>query len=381
MIYFDQAATSYPKPHKVIDAMVYTMKYVGASPGRGGHQLEQKAAEIVSKTRKKIAQLFGCSSPNRIVFYQNATIALNQAIKGLPWKTGDHIIATASEHNAVQRPLQFLKETYGVKVTYIYNTNDFQKQFQKIITPTTKAIVMTHACNVTGRIFPVEKIAKQAKQKNIVTIVDASQTAGHLPIHMKEESIDMLAFPAHKGLRGPQGIGVLLVERDLELQPLHHGGTGVYSEDPNQPTIWPNGYESGTLNTPGIAGLYEALKFYEANYEQNVSRETFLMNKLFTQLQEIEQLTIYSHYNPEKFIPIIAFNVNNIPSQQIAIILDSYYRIAVRAGFHCNPLSHKIYQTLDQGMIRISLNSSNTEDEIDQLIQAIREISSSYHML
>lgn len=380
MIYFDQAATSFPKPKEVIDAMLHMMNDIGASPGRSGHKLEREAANIVKNTRLKLAQLFGCSNPNKAIFMQNATIALNQAIKGLDWKEGDHIVATSLEHNSVRRPLEYIKEKYDVKITYLDYNNQLVEEFKKSILPSTKVAVFTHACNVTGQVVPLRMLTSIAKENNIITIVDSSQTAGHLPIHMEKDHIDMMAFPGHKGLLGPQGIGMLLVNKEINLTPIHHGGTGVHSENHKQPNVWPSGFESGTLNTPGIAGFHAALKLFESNYEENVSRETFLVKKLVEGLKEYEQVRIYSPTGENILIPIVAFNIEDIPSQEIAIVLDSYYDIAVRAGLHCNPLSHQTHNTLDQGMVRVSLNSSNTEEEVDRFIKAINEIITGYQM-
>ncbi|HLR40952.1 MAG TPA: aminotransferase class V-fold PLP-dependent enzyme [Virgibacillus sp.] len=384
MIYFDQAASSFPKPSEVTEAMVKTMKEIGANPGRGGHALAREAATIIQQTREKAAELFGCSNPKKALFYQNATVALNQALKGLTWQEGDHIITTSAEHNSVRRPLEYLKQTYGVNVSYIPWTDNKQLFIETVrqeIRPETKLMAITHASNVTGEVLPLQTLTMLAKEHHILTVVDGSQTVGHLPIHMKNQGIDMLAFPGHKGLLGPQGTGMLLVEGELDLKPLHHGGTGYFSESITQPEQWPEKLESGTLNTPGIAGLYAALKVYEQHRLENVPRETLLIKKLITGLKKIPGVTCYSPSEAENSIPIAAFNIMYIDSQEIAMVLDSHYEIAVRAGLHCSPLAHDTLNTADQGVVRASLNRYNTEKEIDVFLQAIEEIATAYQAL
>lgn len=383
MIYFDQAATSYPKPPEVIDKMVEFMNEIGANPGRGGHIFSRRAEEIVAETREKASQLFGCSDPNKCIFFPNATAALNQAIKGLTWKEGDHIIATSVEHNSVRRPLEFIREQFKVNVSYVKWDEDeslFLKEVERELNEKTKLIVMTHASNVTGAILPIEEVINKAKNHNVKILIDASQTAGHIPIHMENQGIDLLVFPGHKGILGPQGTGMLLVEGDTDLNPLVHGGTGVFSEEIGQPNHWPTMFESGTLNTPGIAGLLAAFNFYENRIKsKNVPRETFLTNQLLKGLIKIEGVTCFGPPFGVERMPIVAFNIENIGSQAIAMILDSHYQIAVRAGLHCSPLAHETIGTIDQGVVRASLSIFNTEEEVQKFIQAIEEIALAYN--
>ncbi|MFZ3577680.1 aminotransferase class V-fold PLP-dependent enzyme [Virgibacillus sp. DJP39] len=383
MIYFDQAASSFPKPPSVAEAMIHAVNFVGANPGRGGHALARQASDIINNTREKTAEIFGCSDPNKVLFYQNATIGLNQAIKGLTWKDGDHVITTAYEHNSIRRPLEYIKEQLGVSVTYIDTPEEagsdlFIDAVQNAIEPNTRLIAMTHASNVTGRIFPINEVTKVAQKNDILTLIDASQTAGHIPIDMKKQRIDMLVFPGHKGILGPQGIGALLVEGNVNLLPIHHGGTGTFSNSPKQPEKWPEYLESGTLNTPGIAGLHAALVEYEKRKKEIVPRETILSNALFKGLSAIEGVTCYGTSSVTYRIPIVAFNIENINSQEVSMILDSHYNIAVRAGVHCSPLTHEALKTTDQGMVRASLGIYNTEDEVNEFISAIQEIAESY---
>lgn len=384
MIYFDQAASSFPKPPGVVEAMAHAVNAVGANPGRGGHALARQASEIIYQTRHVIAELFGCSNPNQVLFYQNATVGLNQAIKGLSWHENDHVIASAYEHNSIRRPLEYLKEQYGVTITYVNTPDDssnetFVKAVERAIEPNTRLIAMTHASNVTGRIFPINDIIAKAKENRIYTLIDASQTAGHIPIDMKKQEIDMLVFPGHKGILGPQGTGVLAVEGTIHLAPIHQGGTGTFSSLPHQPEQWPEHLESGTLNTPGIAGLYAALLEYKQRKNEIVPRETILANTLCEGLEKIAGVRCYGPKSGSFRTPIVSFNINNISSQEIAIILDSHYEIAVRAGLHCSPLTHEVLQTTDQGIVRASLGIYNTDEEVKEFLLAIEEIVSSYN--
>ncbi|SEP58680.1 cysteine desulfurase family protein [Virgibacillus subterraneus] len=384
MIYFDQAASSFPKPVEVGEAMIFALNEVGANPGRGGHQFARKASEIIQETRERAARIFGCSDPKKAIFHQNATSALNQAIKGLPWREGDHIIATRFEHNSIRRPLENLKRTYGVEVSYINWDEDdrsFIEHIKKSINSNTKLITMTHASNVTGLLLPIEEIAGIASSQNVLTLVDASQTAGHIPIHMSQIGIDLMAFSGHKGLMGPQGTGMLLIEGNIELQPIFQGGTGAFSEAPEQPCQMPEKLESGTLNTPGISGLNAALKAFESRQNVNVPRETFLAETLLEGLENIEGVTCYGPTKHKRRMPIVAFNIFNISSQEIAMILDSHYKIAVRSGLHCSPITHESLNTTDQGVVRASLGIYNTKEEVDAFIIAIDEIASSYNLI
>ncbi|GAB3797810.1 aminotransferase class V-fold PLP-dependent enzyme [Virgibacillus kimchii] len=381
MIYFDQAASSFPKPPEVTEAMYKTIKETGANPGRGSHRLAREAAKVIHQAREKAATLFGCTDPKKAVFFQNATMALNQAIKGLNWHAGDHIITTTFEHNSIHRPLVYLEKYYGVHVTYIdwhEDENQVTDQVKRAINDRTRLLAITHASNVTGAVFPLGDLMNTVKEQDIITLVDASQTAGHIDIHMKDQLIDMLVFPGHKGLLGPQGTGMLLMEGEVPLTPIHHGGTGSFSQLADQPERWPEFMESGTLNTPGISGLLAALKVFEAGKDENVPRETLLVNKLLKGLNAIPNVQVYGPGPSSDRLPIAAFNIDQIDSQEVATILDSHYDIAVRAGLHCSPLTHEILNTENQGVIRASLNYYNTNEEVDIFLRAIEEIAAAY---
>ncbi|GAA0608340.1 aminotransferase class V-fold PLP-dependent enzyme [Virgibacillus siamensis] len=384
MIYFDQAASSFPKPPEVGEAMMYALNEAGANPGRGSHKLARRAANLIQETRERASYIFGCTDPKKALFYPNATAALNQAIKGFPLKTGDHVIASSFEHNSIRRPLEYVKKQKGIDVTYVKwedDSDQFIHNVKKAMTADTKLIVMTHASNVTGAILPIEEVTKLAHDNSISTLIDGSQTAGHTEINMKEQDIDMLAFPGHKGLLGPQGTGMLLVNGEIQLEPIHHGGTGAHSESIDQPEQWPERYESGTLNTPGIAGFNAALKQVEKRQNGNVPRETLLAKQLVTGLKSLPGITCYGPDEHQPRVPITAFNVRNVSSQEVAMILDSHYDIAVRAGLHCSPLGHESLDTTEQGVVRASLGIYNTEAEVRAFLEAIKEIGSAYEQI
>lgn len=383
MIYFDQAASSFPKPPEVTEAMLYVLSNNGANPGRGAHRLARQASEIVNGAREKISKWCGCENPRHVLFFNNATTALNQAIKGQKWNAGDHVITTSFEHNSVRRPLEYISKTYGVDVSYIDAFNDVQALVERVelaITKETKYIIMTHASNVTGDVLPLEELTKLAKKHQITTIVDGSQTAGHFNYDMTTQSIDMLAFPGHKGVLGPQGTGVLAVNKVSDMIPLHHGGTGFMSETIDQPEQWPEKYESGTLNTPGIAGLSAAIDVLNNQQKEKdiVSRETILINKLINGLEMIKNINIYGPPVSDQRLPIVSFNIKNISSQEIGMVLDSHYEIMVRSGLHCSPLTHETIGTINQGAVRVSLNRFNTKEEVEIFLSAINEITQAY---
>ncbi|QZT35262.1 aminotransferase class V-fold PLP-dependent enzyme [Caldalkalibacillus thermarum TA2.A1] len=378
VIYFDQAASSWPKPDGVAKAMMEAVQQYGANPGRGGHQLAVRAAQTISQTRARLAKLFGIKDPKHIIFFQNATQALNQAIKGFEWKTGDHVLTTAFEHNSVRRPLVYLRDRYGVKLTFIepdHNGHIDLDQVSQALTPRTKLVVATHVSNVTGAILPIRQLGRLARQHHIPFLVDASQSAGILPVDVEEDCIDLLAFPGHKGLYGPQGTGGLYISPQIDLIPLFHGGTGSHSELEQQPDSRPARYESGTLNTPGIAGLNVGVGFVlEQGVEKIWDHEWMLTQYALEQLSQIKGLHLYGPELGVKRGPVVAFNLEGIDPHEVAMILDQHYGIATRAGLHCTPLAHQALSTSPVGTVRASFGFFNRKEEIDQLVQALLEI-------
>ena len=379
MIYLDNAATTYPKPECVYNAIMDCMKNYCANPGRAGHKLAMKAAREIYDTRENIAKLFNVDNPMNIVFTNNATDSLNLAIKGIV-NSGDHIITTSMEHNSVIRPIKALEKN-NIETTVVECDKDGFlniEDLKKAIKPNTKLIVTTHASNVCGTIIDIESIGKIAKENNILYLVDASQTAGVYDIDTKKINVDMIAAPGHKCLLGPQGTGILYIREGLELSILKEGGTGSKSEDLFQPSLLPDKYESGTHNTPGIVGLNQGVKFILEKGIDNIRKhEEDLCNYMLNRLEEVPNIVIYGPKDSKKRAAVISINIGNMDSGEITFILDSEYDIATRSGIHCAPLAHKTLGTLEQGAVRFSLGYFNTKEDIDKAIEALKQIANS----
>ena len=377
MIYLDNAATTFPKPEAVFNAMMDCMKNYCANPGRAGHKLAMKAAREIYDTRENIAKLFNLDNPMNIVFTNNATDSLNLAIKGVVNK-GDHIITTSMEHNSVIRPIKAL-EKVGVENTIVQcddqgflNIDDLEKA----IKPNTKLIVTTHASNVCGTLIDIKSISEIANKHNILYLIDASQTVGVYDIDLKDIKADMLAAPGHKGLLGPQGTGILYIREGLNIGILKEGGTGSRSEDLFQPDLLPDKYESGTHNTPGIVGLNEGVKFiFKEGIDKIKEHEEELCKYMLERLEEVPNIKIYGPKDANKRASVISINIGNMDSGEITFLLDSEYDIATRSGIHCAPLAHKTLGTLEQGAVRFSIGYFNTKEEIDKAINALKEIA------
>lgn len=381
VIYLDHAATSWPKPQQVLDAMYHCMQYDAANPGRGSHTMAVRASRVLFDTRKSLAKLFRINNPNDISFAMNTTGALNQAIKGFV-KPGDHVIATAVEHNSVRRPLEYLKRTIGIEVTYVELDEAGRLQSKRVeeaITSSTTLIAATHSSNLLGSILPIAELGEIARRHGVKLLVDAAQSAGVLDIDVGRLGVDMLAFPGHKGLLGPQGTGGLYVHPNVELEPLIHGGTGSQSEAIEQPMVRPDRYESGTQNTPGLAGLRAGVDYV---LQEGVSyihdREWQLTQIIMEQLSSINGLRLLGPGLGQERTGIVSFVVDGIDPSEMGFVLDRHYHIAVRTGFHCTPLSHMQAGTHDTGAIRASVGCFTTEDEAQQLVKAVKEIVSQY---
>ena len=377
MIYLDNAATTWPKPEGVWKAVEGLIKK-GANPGRGGHRMALDAGRIVLETREALAKIFNTADPSRMVFTANATESLNLAIKGY-LKSGDHVLATSMEHNAVARPLQVLMQQ-GVEVSYLPCSpegNLDPQLIEKAIKKNTKMVVMTHASNVTGTLMPIEEAGQITRNNGLVFLVDAAQTAGVYEIDVEKLNIDLLAFPGHKGLLGPQGIGGLYIREGIELKPLKEGGTGSNSESLFQPEVLPDRYESGTLNTLGIAGLGAGIDFVMEKGLQNIlHHERFLTKRLLEGMKEIKEIKIYGSVDEKKRAPVVSFNFIDQDSSEIGFILDRVFNIASRTGLHCAPLAHQTMGTLEQGTVRLSMSYFNTESEIDFVLESLQKIAS-----
>jgi cysteine desulfurase family protein len=379
--YLDHAASSWPKPPEVVRAMVEAVEQYGANPGRGSHQLAVKASRALFDCRKHLSKLFGVQNPNDICFASSTTMALNQAIKGL-LKPGDHAICTTVEHNSVRRPLEYLKSSIGIELSYAscdpYGHLDLQS-LKALIQPNTKLIAVTHSSNLLGTIMPIDQIADIAYASGVKLLVDAAQTAGTLPIDVEQMGIDLLAFPGHKGLLGPQGTGGLYIHSDLDLEPFMHGGTGSQSEWIEQPSVRPDRYESGTQNTPGIAGLNEGVKYVLKEGVPSIQkRESALIQTMMEGLQHLKGIQILGPQLGEQRTGLVAFQMETADSSEIAYLLDRKFGIAVRAGYHCTPLGHQTAGTIEKGAVRASVGYETTEEDVAVFIDAMKEISRHY---
>ena len=375
MIYLDNAATSYPKPRGMVAAMEECiLKYCG-NPGRSGHSMSMKTGEEVYHARRKIASLFGIKQPERLVFTQNTTEALNMGLKGV-LQSGDHVITTTMEHNSVLRPLKAL-EKRGVSQSVIRADREgFIKasEIEKAIRKDTKLIAITAASNVTGTRMPLEEIGELARRRGIMFLVDGAQGAGSMAIDVERMHIDMLAFPGHKGLLGPQGTGALYVSPEIRLRHIMEGGTGTDSKSRFQPCEFPEGYEAGTINAPAIIGLGYSAEFVEKIGPEVIGKyEEELIGWLDERLDEMDFVKRYGPAACRK-TGISLINIRGVGAEEVTSVLSSKYGIAVRGGYHCAGLAHKTIGTWDEGAVRISVGPFNTRKDMEKLADAIREI-------
>ena len=379
MIYFDNAATTLKKPKEVAEA-VYNAINNFANASRGSYELSLNSERIILSARERLKKLFNADSPNCIAFTNNSTEALNIAIKGLINKN-DHIITTSFEHNSVLRPI-YEMEKLGAEITIIKadkNGNIDYDEIENNIKENTKAIICAHASNVIGNILDISFIGKISKKYNLLFILDASQTAGCVPIDIKNNFIDVLCFTGHKGLMGPQGTGGLCVRKDLYIKPLKTGGSGIKSYSKTHPENMPTRLEAGTLNGHGIAGLNAALEFIEnKTIEKIKNHERELSRYFYDSIKNIENIKFYGDYKTDNRVSIVALNIDEIDSSKISDILSNDYNIATRPGAHCAPLMHEALGTINQGIVRFSFSYFNTFEEIDKGIEAIKEISSKF---
>ncbi len=376
MIYLDNAATTLVKPPCVVEAVVAAMTSMG-NAARGTHENALGAARLIYDTRCRAAALFGCQRPDHVIFACNATEALNIAIFGT-LTAADHVISTDLEHNSVLRPLYALRDQ-GMGLSFVPADEkgriDYDV-FPRLIRPNTRAIVCTHASNLTGNGLDLERIGRIARAHGLLFLVDASQSAGCLPIDMEKQNIDILCFTGHKGLMGPQGTGGLCIRTGVEILPWKRGGSGVHSYDPQQPAAYPTRLEAGTLNGHGIAGLHAALGYLqEVGLDTIRQKETSLMRRFYEGVRKIPGVTIYGDLETELRTGIVALNIGDYDSGAVSDELAQEYGIATRSGAHCAPRMHQALGTVSQGAVRFSFTWFNTEEEIDQAIAAIREIA------
>ena len=376
MIYLDNAATTLHKPPQVVKAVADALQSMGNS-ARGTHAGSMAASHTVYDTRVKLAKLFGCPRADRVAFTANVTEALNIAVNGLIGR-GDHVITTDCEHNSVLRPLYRLADEQGVEVSFVpadRQGNLDYNAFERLMQPHTRAIVCTHASNLTGNLTDLARVSAVAKAHDVLLIVDAAQTAGAYPIDMTALGIDVLCFTGHKGLMGPQGTGGLCVREGLTLRHWKVGGSGVQSYSRTHPTQMPTCLEAGTLNGHGIAGLSAALDFIaEVGVDAIHDRETALMHRFYEGVKDVPGITVYGDFSRRR-MAIVTLNIGDYESGAVSDALSEEYGIATRPGAHCAPRMHQALGTVQQGAVRFSFSWFNTEQEIDAAIQAVRELA------
>ena len=379
IIYFDNAATSWPKPAETLRAMEHYLLNIGANPGRSGHRLSLDAARIIMDARAGVAELFGIEDDLQVVFTKNATEALNLAIRGL-LHPGDHAITSSMEHNSVMRPLRTL-EREGVELTVLACSPSGEldpADLSRSIRPNTRAIYLTSASNVTGTLMPLKEVGTIAREHGLIFCVDAAQTAGSYPVDVEDLGIDLLAFTGHKSLYGPQGTGGLYIRKGLEekIRPLMVGGTGSRSEFEEQPDFLPDKFESGTPNAVGLAGLEAGVRFVlNRGVPQIRAEEIRLAERLLHGLEEMPGVTVYGPGDPSRRIAVVSFTIQGLSPAEISLALDEEENIMSRPGLQCAPSAHKTIGTFPVGTTRFSLGAFNTEDEVSAALEAVGRLA------
>lgn len=375
MIYLDNGATSFPKPKGMIEAMDSCMSSYCGNPGRSGHDLSRRTGEEVYQARNVLARFFKIEKPDRIIFTNNTTQALNMGIKGI-LKKGDHVITTVMEHNSVLRPVRALSDQ-GVEYTLIQCGRDGSLDLANVenaIKDNTRLIVCTQASNVTGTIMPVRELGILCKERGILFMVDGAQGAGHVPMDVK--NMDLLAVPGHKGLLGPLGTGMLYVREGVELRPLMEGGTGTASREILQPTELPEGFETGTINAPGIIGLGYSTGFVNKIGVDVIRQHQLELTRILdSSLRNMKNVTVYGPADCRKKVGIVTFNINGYNCEEVASLLNDEYGIAVRGGYHCAGLAHKTIGTWDCGAVRMSMGIYNNGREMKAAADAVYAIT------
>lgn len=379
MIYFDNSATTFPKPAAVQQAAASAMR-LAANPGRGGYDMALRASEEVYRARKTAADFFKAPNEAGVIFTLNCTVAVNLVLKGV-LKDGDHVVVSDLEHNAVMRPLNGLRSqgvTYSVARTVPMDNDATVDAFRRAINGKTRLIMCTHASNVWGLRLPVERLAALAHEYGLLMAVDAAQSAGVVPIDLEDSRIDFLCAAGHKGLYGPMGTGMLIVNSDTLPRPLIEGGTGSSSFLLQQPEELPERLESGTPNLAGLAGLRAGLTFVSQSQPEKIARHEFaLMRRLYTDLSQIEGVRLYlPEPAPPYFVPLLSFNFENADSETAARLLGRQ-GIAVRAGLHCCPAAHQKMGTIDTGAVRVSPSYFSRPQDVSQLLSVVRQTAAS----
>jgi len=381
-IYLDNAATSWPKPDSVYSSIDRYQRKLGAPAGRSAYQEAGDVERLVNDARQRLAELIGAESSSQIIFTLNGTDSLNLAIRGVLRST-DHVVTSVIEHNSVLRPLRYLEDTWDVSVTRVTCSEVGvvdPEEIRTALRPNTKLICLSHASNVTGALQPIEEVGKIAREHEILFLVDAAQSIGNLPIVVTKLGCQMLAAPGHKGLLGPLGTGLLYIAAEIEDQvtPLRFGGTGTQSHEDHQPKTMPDKFEAGNHNVPGIVGLGAGVTFLlEQRVEALRNHHRELTSQLVNGLQAIEGIRVFGPITPYDRVGVVSVNVSGYDPREVASMLDSAYRIQIRAGIHCAPLMHRALGTVDQGgTARFSIGPFTTAEHIDLTVQAMNEIVS-----
>ncbi|MBQ8182591.1 MAG: aminotransferase class V-fold PLP-dependent enzyme [Clostridia bacterium] len=377
MIYLDNAATSYPKPVSVINAVKDAMTMYGANPGRSGHTFSVKTAQSVYETRAILDEFFDGYGAENVAFTSNCTSALNTAIKGV-LSQGDHVVISSLEHNSVVRPVHFLKEK-GIINYSVFDVAETDEEtlenFRKVLESNTKLCVVTAVSNVFGRILPLRQMSQIAHDAGVLFFVDGAQGAGVIPISMRDMKLDCLCVPGHKGLLGPMGTGALL-HNGLDITPLTEGGTGSRSFELLQPDEYPDRLESGTLNVPGICGLKQGIRVVNLLGVENIRKaENGICNEIYYGLKSINGVKLYESNRDENlYAPVLSFNIDGLHSERVASLLDKK-GVAVRGGYHCAPLAHISMGTRNTGTVRISPSFKTSKKDINILLNLVRKIA------
>ena len=377
-IYLDNASTTFPKAPNVANAMANYITNYGININRGSYALAYDVEDIIYTTRQRLNTLFNGHDPSHVIFTQNVTMSLNMVIKGL-LKAGDHVLVSSMEHNAVMRPLtQLLAKDITFDVIPCDKTGSVQLEcIEALIRPNTVAMIINHASNVCGTIQPIESIGAICKEHDLHFIVDAAQTAGVIPIDVKACHIDALCFTGHKGLLGPQGIGGIILTKEMvqTLTPLIAGGTGSFSHLETMPTNMPDAFESGTLNLPGIIGLNEGLSYIESVGTENIHNHELALTKAFLEgLRSITGVTIIGKQDIQNRTAVVSITIDDMDPASIAYELESIYRIMTRVGLHCAPRAHQTLGTYPEGTVRFSFGYANTLEDVDMALSALHTI-------
>jgi cysteine desulfurase family protein len=378
LIYLDNAATAFPKPAEVLTRTLETYQRLCVSPGRGGYDLAAEASVLVEQTRRKLARFFGAPDPDRVIFASNATDALNLAIQGIVGP-GDHVVATRLEHNSVLRPLYHLKKQIGIDFDLVpFDQHGFidPDTIGQAIRPHTRLVVVCHASNVLGTVQPAADIARVCADKGVPLLLDVAQSAGLVPIDMKTWGVNAIAFTAHKALMGPSGIGGLVLLPELQIAPTRFGGTGIDSANLFHTESYPHRLEAGTLNLLGIIGLSAGLDYVDkTGMGLTLQHEIALIERLWQGLRALDGVRVYTAAPRWQHTPVLICNIDGMCSEDVGAVLDGDYGIAVRAGLHCAPLVHQDLGTSPLGAVRFSLGPFNTDNEIDEVLEAMTRIS------